>query len=248
LHTEVTLSVCIALLSLQFCRWVTCSCVAAMAIVGAAGWIGAMGFPECELDASCPLMSVLASIASYYFAQVSIKTASDILMCRELGYLADPIVYPACVPQSTRFSVVTSCFLLAHSFISHVLLANHHRDQGAGKLRLGSHWLDWALNNRIECLWVNSCLRGHLAGFMSIDAVVAVARVLRVMRVSDLLCGRPTSCESRCCWWLRFWKLSFVSYFVCANPSAYFSVMAHASLRHCPANQSAYFKTIFMLC
>ena len=122
---------------------------------------------------------------------------------------------PACVPQSTRFSVVTSCFLLACSFISHVLLANHHRDQGAGKLRLGSHWLDWALNNRIECLWVNSCLRGHLAGFMSIDAVVAVARVLRVMRVSDLLCGRPTSCESRCCWWLRFWKLSFVRLLLC---------------------------------
>ena len=55
--------------------------------------------------------------------------------------------------------------------------------KGAGKARLGSHWLDWALNNRIECLWVNSCLRGHLSGLVSIDAVVAVARMIRVVRV-----------------------------------------------------------------
>jgi len=86
-----------------------------MAIVGAAGWIGAMGFPECELDASCPLMSVLASVASYYFAQVSITTASDILMCRELGYPADPIV-------STRLCTSINPLLCRHFLFSTRLL------------------------------------------------------------------------------------------------------------------------------
>ena len=46
-----------------------------MAFVGITGWISAMGYPEYELDAGCVLLSVLASVASYYFAQVSVNAA-----------------------------------------------------------------------------------------------------------------------------------------------------------------------------
>eukprot|EP00037_Helgoeca_nana_P000397 m.21497 g.21497 ORF g.21497 m.21497 type:complete len:641 (+) comp10484_c0_seq2:74-1996(+) len=55
--------------------------------------------------------------------------------------------------------------------------------QGAGKCRLGQHWFEWPLHNRIENLWINAILRGHLSRFVSVDVAIQMAGFVRMMRV-----------------------------------------------------------------
>ena len=65
----------------QYCRWVTCSCLASMAVVGVMGSLSAHGYVEGELGAEPALLSVLASVASYYFAQVRFWRYISLIIC-----------------------------------------------------------------------------------------------------------------------------------------------------------------------
>lgn len=55
--------------------------------------------------------------------------------------------------------------------------------QGAGKCRLGTSWFEWLLENRIENLWINAVLRGHLKALISVPLAVSIAKLIRCLRI-----------------------------------------------------------------
>lgn len=64
--------------------------------------------------------------------------------------------------------------------------ASHYVNHALAKSALGPHWYSWITNNRMECLFVNSYLRGWGARLDSMT-VLRLATVMRRLRVP--LCG-----------------------------------------------------------
>ncbi|MEM7313994.1 MAG: hypothetical protein AAF497_12660, partial [Planctomycetota bacterium] len=74
--------------------------------------------------------------------------------------------------------------------------ASYYVNQGFAKAALGKHWFEWPLKNRLECLIINSYLRGWGSRLISQETVLQLARIARKGRV--IICGGCLLLEAGC--------------------------------------------------
>eukprot|EP01062_Namystynia_karyoxenos_P008882 TRINITY_DN13138_c0_g1_i1.p1 TRINITY_DN13138_c0_g1~~TRINITY_DN13138_c0_g1_i1.p1 ORF type:complete len:754 (+),score=190.24 TRINITY_DN13138_c0_g1_i1:109-2262(+) len=152
-------------------------------------WVGAWQHP------ALLYWSVVASCLSTYLVGTSEGLAapySNYLgyeLCRWVAcYAIAALCFEALVPSSAAApgAVGTACVVAA--------AADYYFRHGLGKVRLAPSPTEWVLNNRIECLAVNSYLRGWHAEWLPMEGLLGIAKLLRAVRIPMCAAGVVAEC------------------------------------------------------